>query len=162
MKTYRRTLRKKRMVKYAEICAAVLLIALAAWALVIAYNPNAPVEKPKLKSSDYFAFSDLGALGESVNGTDDVVKLKVLYLTVTPIGGNATNVYLDPGAYTELDDYFYPEIMNGTAKSIEVRLGKSLMSTKEGTTFPVEIRIYCNEAEGYITLQIPETSVFGL
>ena len=162
MKTRKRTIRRKRIIKYVEICAAVLLIAAIVWMLVTAYNPNAPIDKPKPEASAYFAFSDLGAIAQPFNGTTDVVKLKEVDFKLTPIGGNATNVQLDPGGDTALEDYFYPKITNGTAQEIDVKLGKSVESTKEGTTFPIEIHVYCVEAEGYVTLQIPETSIFHL
>jgi hypothetical protein len=160
MKAKRSTLRKKRITRYVEIAAIVLMITAIASVAVLTYNPNTPPEKPKLKAVDYFAFSGLGAEYESVANTDRIIKISVVYLTVTPIGGNATSFHIDPGGYTDPLDYWYPEIKNGTSQVMEVQLSQQVSSTKNGTIYPMKIFVYCSEAEGYVTLQIPETSVF--
>lgn len=154
-------MRRKKTIRYVEIAAVVLLIVAVASVAVISYNPSNPAEKPKLKAENYFAFSELGADYESVNGTDKIIKVKTLYLTVTPIGGNATSFHIDPGGNTDPLNYYYPEIMNGTSEQMEVQIQNAVMSSKTGTTFPMKIFVYSAEAEGYVTLQIPETNVFG-
>ena len=150
------------MIKYAEIAAAVLIVAAAVSILITAYNPNSPPTPPKVPAKDYFTFSDLGAEYEAINGTDKMIKIRFLHLTLTPIGGNATDLHLEVSGYTDPLDYYYPEITNGTSKSIEVTLRSMRLVTKTGTTFPVPIRVYCTESEGYVTLQIPETNVIPL
>ena len=150
------------MIKYAEIAVAVLIVVAVVSILITAYNPNSPPNPPKVPAKDYFAFSDLGAEYEAVNGTDRMIKIKFLYLTLTPVGGNATDLHLEVSGYTDPLDYYYPEITNGTPKSIEVTLQSMRLVTKSGTTFPVPIRVYCAESEGYVTLEIPEANVFPL
>ncbi len=150
------------MIKYAEIAAAVLTAAAVVSILIVAYNPNSPPTPPKIPAKDYFAFSDLGAEYEAINGTDRMIKIKFLHLTLTPVGGNATGLHLEVSGYTDPLDYYYPEITNGTSISIEVTLQSMRLVTKTGTTFPVPIRVYCKESEGIVTLQIPETNVLPL
>lgn len=162
MKAKRSTLRKKRITRYIEIVAIVLMITAIASVAILVYNPNTSPEKPKLKAVDYFAFSDLGAQYQIVANTDRIIKISVVYLTVTPIEGNATSFHIDPGGYTDPIQYYYPEIKNGTSQAIEVQLSQQVSSTKSGTTYPMKIFVYCAEAEGYVTLQIPETSVFPM
>jgi hypothetical protein len=164
MKTYRRTERKKKMLKYAEIAAAVLIVVAVVSILILAYNPNSPPTPSKVPATDYFAFSDLGAEYEPINGTDEMIKIKFLYLTLTPVGGNATGLHLEVSGYTDpLDaDLYYPIVTNGTSKPIEVTFQYVRVTTKTGTTFPLKIRVYCEESEGYVTLQIPEANVFPL
>lgn len=163
MKTKRSTLRKKRTVRYVEIAVVVLLVAALVTVAIFFYNPNTPPEKPKLKASDYFAFSDLGAEYESsVANTTQIIKIKNLYLAVTPTGGNATSFHIDPGGNTDPLNYYYPEIKNGTKETIDVILDSDVQSIKNGTSYPFTIKVYSNEAEGYVTLQIPEDSVLPL
>jgi hypothetical protein len=162
MKTYRRTQRKKKMIKYAEIAAAVLIVAAVVSLLIAFYNPNSPPPQPKVPATDYFAFSDLGAEYFALNGTDKIIRIKYLYLTLTPVGGNATDLHLEVSGITDPLDYYYPEITNGTSKPIEVTLQSGRQVTKTGTTFPLSIRLYCKESEGYVTLQIPEANVWPL
>jgi hypothetical protein len=78
---------------------------------------------------------------------------------VTPVGGNATSFHIDPGGNTDPIDYYYPEIKNGTKQTIEVALTSAVQGIKNGTTYPFTIFVYCDEAEGDVTLQIPEGSV---
>jgi hypothetical protein len=113
----------------------------------------------RLRASDYFAFSDLGAEYETISNNTQIIRIKNLYLAVTPIGGNATNFHIDPGGKTDPIDYFYPEIVNGTKQTIQVTLNYAVQSIKNGTTYPFTIRVYCDEAEGSVTLHIPEAFV---
>jgi hypothetical protein len=162
MKRHRSTLTKRKRVKYAEIAAVVLVTVALVWVAVTSLNPSPPPEKPKLKAEDYFTFSDLTAEYEPVGNTSEFIRVKTLHLTVTPIGGNATSFHIDPGGLTNPLDYYYPEIRNGTPQDIEVQLQQAVQITKKGSVYPMKIFVYCSEAEGNVTLQIPETSVFPL
>jgi hypothetical protein len=114
----------------------------------------------RLKASDYFAFSELGAEYESINGTENIVKIRTLHFAVTPVGGNATEFHIDPGGHTDPVEYYYPIIENGTSQAIDVQLAEAVLCTKNGTTFPFELFVYCAEAEGDVTLQIPQENMF--
>lgn len=152
------------MIKYAEIAATVLIVAAVVSILITALNPNSPPTQSKVPATDYFAFSDLGAEYVAINGTDEMIKIKFVHLTLTPVGGNATGLHLEVSGFTDplAADLYYPEITNGTSKSIEVTLRSMRLIKKTGTTFPLPIRLYCKESEGYVTLQIPEANVFAL
>jgi len=160
MKTSNRIAKKRNRLKYAEIAAAALLIAAVVIALVIFYNPNPPAVNPKAEATDYFSFSDLGAEYLSVTGTNSVIRVKVLHLTITPVKGNATNVTLFPAGYTSALDYFLEDIANGTSRTVEVPLQSAVQSVKNGTTFPFKLKINSDQAAGYVMLQIPEDRVF--
>jgi hypothetical protein len=159
MKT-KSVLKRKKTIKYVEILLVVLLVVAIASALVIYYNPSLPPEKPKLKATDYFAFTELSAEYESVNGTINVVKLKTIHFAIMPVGGNATEFHVDPGGATDPIDYYYPRIENGTSQVIDVTLVQEVLSTKNGDTYPFKLFVYCAQAEGYVTLKIPQTSMF--
>jgi hypothetical protein len=111
------------------------------------------------KASDYFIFTDLGAEAESIVNSSDILKLHTLYLTVIPVGGNATEFHIDPGGNTNPVDFYEPRINNGTSHVIEATLTNAIQSIKDGSTYPVKIFVYCVEAEGYVTLHIPEENV---
>jgi len=162
MKTYKRTLKKRKIIKYAKILAFLLIAAIASILIVVYYNPNAPAQKPKLPAVDYFVFTELTAEYIPVEGTNKMIKVTFFHLNMTPVGGNATNLHLEVGGYTDpLDaNLYWPKMMNGTSESVEVSLVSARLVTKTGTTYPIRIRVYCDEAEGYVTLQIPEDSVF--
>jgi len=113
----------------------------------------------RLRASDYFIFTDLGAEAESFANSSNVIKLQKLYLTAIPVGGNATEFYINPGGDTDPLQFHEPRIDNGTSHVIEAILQNAVQSTKNGSTYPVEIFVYCAEAEGYVTLQIPEEYV---
>ena len=164
MKTYKRTLRKRKTIKYAKILTAILLIAAIASILIFVYNPNAPAQKPKLPAVDYFTFTELTAEYDPVDAENKRIKVTFFHLNMTPAGGNATNLHLEVGGYTDpLDaNLYWPKIVNGTSESVEVSLVGERLVTKTGTTYPIRIRVYCDEAEGYVTLQIPENMVFPI
>jgi hypothetical protein len=143
----RSSLKRKKMMKYAEIAVVVLLIAAIVTVAIIMY--------PHPKASDYFVFSDLEAEYESsVVSSTQTINIKRLNLTVMPIGGNATNFTINPGGNTDPLDYYYPQIKNGTKQTIEVALNSPVQSIENGTTYPFTIFVHCDEIEGNVTLQI--------
>jgi hypothetical protein len=83
---------------------------------------------------------------------------------MTPVGGNATNLHLEVGGFTDpLDaNLYWPKMLNGTSESVEVSLASERLITKTGTTYPIRIRVYCDEAEGDVTLQIPEDRIYPI
>ena len=164
MKTYKRTLRKRKTIKYAKILTAILLIAAIASILIFVYNPNAPAQKTKLPAVDYFVFTELTAEYVPVDNENKMIKVTFFHLNMTPVGGNATNLHLEVGGFTDpLDaNLYWPKMMNGTSESVEVSLSSQRLITKTGTTYPIRISVYCDEAEGDVTLQIPENMVFPI
>jgi len=159
MKQYKSKQRKKRNVKYLEVASAILLTVAIVSALVIWYNPNAP-RIQKALATDYFAFSDITALYESFANTDEIIKIRQLFFDMTPVGGNATNVHIDPSGITDPVDYTWSKITNGTSEPVEIILTSPVQSVKNGTMFPIKVKVYSDQAEGYVTLQIPEDHVF--
>jgi len=160
MKQYKRTQRKKRNIKYLEVAAAIVLFVAIVSALVIWYNPNAPPPIPKAPATEYFAFSDIAALAERYANTDKIIRIKQLYFNIIPIGGNATNVHINPFGNTDPINYYWGKITNGTSEAVEIMLNSAVQSVKKGTMFPIRVEIYSDQAEGYVTLEIPEDSVF--
>jgi len=147
MTTRRSNLKRKKMMKYAEISVVVLLIVALVAVAIVMY--------PRTKASDYFAFSDVEAEYESsVGSATPTINVQRLNLTVMPIGGDATNFTINPGGNTDPLDYYYSEIKNGTEQTIEVTLNSPVQSIKNGTTYPFTIFVHCDEIEGNVTLQI--------
>jgi hypothetical protein len=148
--------------KYSKIVSVVVLIVAIASAAVIYYNPSLPPEKPKPKARDYFVFDDLGAEVESANGTDNIVRIRTFHVRVMPIKGDAISFHIDPGGGTMPEDYWFPEITNGTKQDIQVQFTSPIQSVKNGTTFPIRIKVYCEQTDDidqYVTLQIPQENI---
>ena len=152
------TVKRRKTIGYVKIALAALLIVAIVSAAVIYYNPNNPPKPPKPEATDFFRFTDFGAEAESVNGTDRIVKLRTVHFGVTPVGGNATEFNINPGGRTDPLDYYFPRIDNGTIQYIDVTLNDPVLSTRNETTltFPIKILVYCMQAEGAVTLQIPQ------
>jgi hypothetical protein len=162
MKTTRKALRKKRIFKYAEIAAVVLTIVIVASLLIIFYNPteNKP---PKAAASDYFVFSNLEALYEAINGTEDIIKMKTISFEMTPVKGNATNLVFNRlTGYTDPLNYYWKILENGTSTAVELQLQTRILATKNGTSFPVKLSIWCDQAEGEVILQVPQENIYVL
>ncbi len=114
----------------------------------------------RLKASDYFIFTDMGAEGEDVANSTDVIRLQKIYVTVIPVWSDATEFHIDPGGDTNPLEFYVPRIENGTSHAIEATLQNAIQSTRKGDIYPIKIFVYCAEAEGYVTLQIPKDFVF--
>jgi hypothetical protein len=150
-------MRKKRSSKTKWIITLVF-VAFAA-VLTISILMYRPVQSPKKTADQYFSFSDVSALGEYVNNSTAQIKIKLLYFNFTAIGGDAHHVAIFGQGLADPGDYYYLKVANETSTLVEMQFQFAVMSAKQEQGYPIEIRIYCDEAEGYVTLYVPESNV---
>jgi hypothetical protein len=98
-------------------------------------------------------------LATAVPDSNTIIRISLLYFNLTATGGAAHHVVIFAQGMTAPEDYYYDEILNGTTVSLEVQFKYHVQSTKQEAGFPIDIRIYSDEAEGYVTLFIPESNV---
>jgi len=161
MKTYRRNIKRKRTVKYASITAAVLLIIVIVSLLLFTLNQMNHPPPTKKSPGEVFIFTPQGAEAENKTNDNKIILLRTIYFIMTPYAGDVTNVHLEPGGNTDPLNYFYTEIKNGTAIDVQIDLAEKILSIRNATTntYPYRIRVYSDQTDDYITLQIPENSV---
>jgi hypothetical protein len=150
--------RRKRKLKK-KIWMAPLFIGIALIVIWIIFYYNPQTNKKSL--TEYFGFSEISALATAVPGTNNtVIRISLLYFELTPIGGDAHNVVVFVQGMTDPTDYYYPEILNGTAQPQEINLQSAIQTVKQEAGFPVKVKIRSDETgEGNITLYIPEEEV---
>lgn len=116
---------------------------------------------PKKTPDQYFSFT--GLLAEGTNVSSTIVKISTLYFNVTATGGDAHHLNIFPPGMVDLQDYpEYDEAPNGTALQVQLTFPNPILSTFSSTEkgFPIDIKLYSEEAEGTITLYIPVSDMF--
>jgi hypothetical protein len=81
-----------------------------------------------------------------------------------PIGGDAHNVTLYISGKIQPEDFFWQEITYRTETfSGEIIPQFEIISHKQADGYPVEIRIFSEEADGYLNVTIPveDMSIIG-
>jgi hypothetical protein len=123
---------------------------------IMVYKGQEP--PPKKTPAEYFSFSDVSAFATSV--TNSTIRVKLLHFMLTATAGDANHlVIFSPGMTDPADYYHLDDVKNGTTASIEITFPYDVQSVKEQEGFPVDIKIFSDEAEGKITLYIPEAQV---
>lgn len=125
-------------------------------------SKSAPIQV-RQESSKYFAFSDFGAMRDSTafGGSNTTIKIIELVFTFTPVGGDANEVTVFSEGSVAPTDYFWLHIQNGTATYVDIQYAHGITSTKQANGYPVTFRLFSHEANGDITLVIPEENVFS-
>jgi hypothetical protein len=147
---------KSKKTKWLVAVAFVLFASVLTTSLLMYRGQPSP---PKKTPDQYFSFSNIGAWATNVSKT--FIKIKVLYFTITATGGDAHHLALFlPGMADPLDNYQYDRATNGTALPVEITFPSEVSSTKKEQGFPINIKLWCDEAEGTVTLYVPETGIF--
>jgi len=125
-------------------------------------SKSAPIQV-KQESSKYFAFSEFGAIRDaaSFGGSNTTIKIIELVFTFTPVGGDASEVTVFSEGSIEPTDYFWENIPNGTLTYVDIQYAHGITSRKQANGYPVTFRLFSHEADGDITLVIPEEDVFS-
>jgi len=140
------------------IALSIIVIATILISLVI-YSSRLP-PSPKKAASEYFSFSDFGALARSsAGGSNSTILIEYLGFSITPTGGDAHHAVLFFPGGVDPEDYYYDRIPNGTSIFVEVNFKNYIPSAKQANGYPIKFRIYSDEAEGYVTLVIPESDI---
>jgi len=149
------TKRRKSNRKWWLISASIIALAVI---ITFAYL-NQPTTGIK-QSSSYFLISDPAAAGRYLAGNSTVV-ISTLGFNFTPIGGDAHNVALFLKGMTPAIEHTFPFVGNGTSTSSgEIDIPYSLPVSKYPDGYHLTIRIRCDEADGNITMVIPEGDMF--
>jgi PKD repeat protein len=111
------------------------------------------------ESSKYFAFSEFGAAARTFGGINTTIKIIELTFTFTPVGGDANEVTVFAEGGVAATDYFWLHIQNGTLTYVDIQYEHGITSSKQANGYPVTFRLFSHEANGDITLVIPEGDI---
>jgi hypothetical protein len=150
--------KRKKSPKTKWVVAVALVVfasVLAASLLTYRGQPSPPKKTP----DQYFSFTSLAA--EATNVSSTIVKISTLYFNITAIGGDAHHLNIQPPGMVDPQDYpQYDEAPNGTALPVQLTFPNPVLSAEKAQGFPINIKLYSDEAEGMITLYIPASDVF--
>jgi hypothetical protein len=116
-----------------------------------------PPTTPKEQADQYFKFSEAYALAEPLDPQNRTIRISMVGgFNVTAIGGNATNLYILGQGIAEEDSFFIPKLIQGESKEVApITYKDPIPATKEeGKGWPLQFRISCNEAYGYVTVYV--------
>ncbi|MEM3566335.1 MAG: hypothetical protein QXK47_02870 [Candidatus Bathyarchaeia archaeon] len=138
--------------------AIIAIIAIMATIIIISAlrQQTENTTNPKKDPNEYFQFLDISAFGTRVS--ENVVRIRVLYLKVKPIGGDAHNFAI-AGLPIIFEDYWRAEIKNGTEEVFEIELQYSIQLRKEANGYPIKLQIRSDEAEGDVTLWLKDEDI---
>lgn len=164
---------KKRVRKRSRksIGVALYILAMATVIIVTALcqrNPQSSNTTPKKNASEYFVFSDVGAIGEFDPGDPDhtFVKIKQLGFKIKPIGGNATEVKVIPyvGSIPQEDSWTTDSILlnQGVDVGPFIYPFPYLAVEKQDSVYPVKFYVWCHEAEGFVNINVTENNIVVL
>ena len=143
------------------IALFIIVIAIILISSVI-YSSRLP-PSPKKAASEYFSFSDAGALARSsAGGSNSTILITYIGFGMTPIGGDAHHVVLFFPGGVDPQDYYYDRIPNGTSVFVEVSFQNYISSAKQADGYPIKFKIHSDETdekEEYVTLVIPESDI---
>jgi hypothetical protein len=159
MRKGRKKVRKHSKNKKAAIILTAIIAAIAIMVLAAYTQTKTNTEKPKEDPNRYFQFLDAAASGYHPQNLPNIIRIKMLYFKFKPIGGDATNVVIHAEGLMNPADYFYKYISKGTEIDIEITFESPLQIQKKGDIYPVRIKIYSDEAEGYVTLELRDENV---
>ena len=149
---------KSSKTRWLVVVAFVVFASVLAASFLMYRGQPAP---PKKTPDQYFSFTGLAAEGTNVSST--IVKISTLYFNITATGGDAHHLNIFPPGMGDIQDYpAYDEAPNGTALPVQLTFPNPILSTFSSTEkgFPIDIKLYSEEAEGTITLYIPVSDMF--
>jgi len=161
---------RKRRKSRRTLLAASIIITVFAVALVFLAISQIKPTPPKKNSSDYFAISGPpsgpAATGRYAPGSNETIVLIDRFgFYFMPIIGDAHEVTLFMSGKILSEDFFWQEITNRTETfSGEILPKFEIISHRQADGYPVEIRIFSKEADGYLNVTIPveDMSIIGL
>jgi hypothetical protein len=149
--------RKKGTKNKKRIKALLVLFVLILFALLIVIQ----LQKQNISKNppdQCFKFSNISAFIQEKH--DKTILIKTLYFEMTPLL-DIHHLTIFAQGMANPTDYYWLEIANGTVVNVEIEFQFSVLSIKQEQGFPVTLRIYSDETEGYITLFIEESNIIG-
>ena len=143
---------KKQTLTLLLIVSIVIVIVMAASYEGWRGQPSEPERK---EAEEYFEIFDAGVDWGELRENDSVLIIYQLHFSLKAVGGNATYVTVNHKGY-----YLAEPVDLGNMTTGEVRWGQLTIPepgylvelTDEG--FPIEIPVFCEEAEGNITVYL--------
>lgn len=159
----------KRNKRILVSAVAIFLVLISILAYISSTHQAQPPVKQKVDSSTYFAISDLAGLFETRNQNQTTpgasALINQLGFSFTPIGGNATDVIIFMAGNSDPlnTDWEGITITNGTATPTgELTLPHSIPCARNSDgTYPLKVRIQCQEANGWVTLNFTADDLFA-
>lgn len=146
--------KKRKLSKTIGILSFIVIIVVI---ILLALYQNNPQPIQKEKADKYFSFSEAFAITEKV--TNNSIFISQVWFNITAVEGNATEVYIRPleGGITPPEECpEYPKIIQGESEIVNVMYRTRVLSRKEDDGYPVTFRVTCHEAEGIVTIYVPE------
>lgn len=155
--------RKSRRTLTRAVAVLIVITVFAVALIFFALSQNKPAP-PKKNSIDYFAISGPpsgpAATGRYAAGSNETVLIDRFGFYFMPIGGDAHEITLFIEGKITSEDFFWLEIKNGTETfSGEIMPQFEILSHKQADGYPVRIRIFSEEADGYLNITIPVEDV---
>jgi hypothetical protein len=150
---------KRKKTSKTKWVVAIALVAFASVLTASLLTYRGQPSPPKKTPDQYFSFTGLTAEGTNVSST--IVKISTLYFNITATGGDAHHLNIFPPGMGDVQDYpAYDEAPNGTAFPVQLAFPNPVLSRETAQGFPIDIKLFSEEAEGTITLYIPSSDVF--
>ena len=158
----KRSRRKKFDRNHLVYAFGLILISLIVIYVVAEYrNPPSSAENTtKKNAADYFGFSDISGEGTNVTGAD-AIRISTLYVAITAKGGNVSELSILASGMTDPQDYSNYNIPMNETLNLTLKFKSPVQVKKEGSAYPVSIRLDSKEAAGTVTLYMPESSFFA-
>ncbi|MEM3549635.1 MAG: hypothetical protein QXN87_04010 [Candidatus Bathyarchaeia archaeon] len=161
MKKVGKKVRKPPKNKKAAIILMAIIVAITIIGLSAYTHTKTNSEKTKEDPNRYFQFLDAAAFGYHPQNSPNVIRIEMLYFKLKPIRGNATNVVIHAEGMMNPTDYFYESISKGAEIEIEITFESPIQIQKKENVYPVKIKVYSEEAEGYVTLELKDEDVIS-
>jgi hypothetical protein len=139
--------RKKYTLKR-KIVITTAIAVMATIILISALNQRIKKElnTPKQDPNKYFLFLNAEAQGQKLSGSTTALKIEYLQFNLMPVSGDAHDVVIFTEGMTNPKDYWYPEIKNGTTKSIAIQFAVPIRVIKQpDDTYLIEVEVYSRE-----------------
>jgi hypothetical protein len=158
----KRRMRKKRSRNVWVYAFALILITLIAIYAVREYLnvPSPTVNPPKKDAAEYFGFSEIGAEGDRV--ASDIIRVRTLHFGITPKEGNATHLNLFASGMTAPSVYADLSLPMNKTFDVDLQMDFAVQIKRQGSVYPITIKLVSAEAEGNVTLDINESSFYPL
>jgi hypothetical protein len=150
--------RKRRAAKTKRKWITLFLFMFALLIILIIVSQVRQPPASKKAPNECFEFSDVSALSES--RIANAIRIKVLFFNMTA-KCDVNHVVIFAQGMANPNDYYWIKIANGTTVQVEITFPSALLSVRQEEGFPVTLRIYSDEAEGKVTLYIPESNIIG-
>jgi len=115
----------------------------------------------RVDAADYFEIYDFYAVG-NFSSTKQYVVIKYVGFYLKAKGGDAHNIYVD----MEGRDILYSQpfeistLPKGNSTFVEMPLSWGYRSKLTNGVYPVKVKVICDEAYGWITVNLNETQIY--